>query len=121
MGCAMPEAEQGMNVGRNIALLAGLPDTVPGMTVNRFCCSGLETINYGALKIAAGQDDVVIAGGVETMTMVPMGGLRYLPNPRHGRRAPRVPDQHGPDRREPGGARRDHAARRRTSSPTTAT
>ena len=81
MGCAMPEAEQGMNVGRNIALLSGLPDTVPGMTINRFCCSGLETINYGALQIATGQNDVVIAGGVETMTMVPMGGLRYLPNP----------------------------------------
>ncbi len=81
MGCAMPEAEQGMNVGRNIALLAGLPDAVPGMTVNRFCSSGLETINLGALKIAAGQADVVIAGGVESMTMVPMGGYRYLPNP----------------------------------------
>ncbi len=81
IGCAMPEAEQGMNVGRNIALLAGLPDEVPGMTVNRFCSSGLETINLGALKIAAGQSDIVIAGGVESMTMVPMGGYRYLPNP----------------------------------------
>jgi len=81
MGCAMPEAEQGMNVGRNIALMAGLPVEVPGMTVNRFCSSGLETINIAALKIAAGQDDVIIAGGVESMTMIPMGGLRYLPNP----------------------------------------
>jgi acetyl-CoA acyltransferase len=81
MGCAMPEGEQGMNVGRNIALLAGLPVTVPGMTVNRFCSSGLETVNYGALKIAAGQAEAIIAGGVETMTMVPMGGLRYLPSP----------------------------------------
>jgi len=81
MGCAMPEGEQGMNVGRNIALLAGLPVSVPGMTVNRFCSSGLETVNYGALEIASGQCDVVVAGGVETMTMVPMGGLRYLPNP----------------------------------------
>ena len=80
IGCAMPEAEQGMNVGRNIALMAGLPVTVPGMTVNRFCSSGLETINYAALKIAAGQADAIIAGGVETMTMVPMGGLRYLPS-----------------------------------------
>ncbi len=81
MGCAMPEAEQGMNVGRNIVLLAGLPDSVPGMTINRFCTSGLETINYGALEIATGQCDIVIAGGVESMTMIPIGGLRYLPNP----------------------------------------
>lgn len=81
MGCAMPEAEQGMNVGRNIALMAGLPVTVPGMTVNRFCSSGLETINLAAMKIAMGQEDVVIAGGTETMSMVPMGGLRYLPSP----------------------------------------
>ncbi len=81
IGCAMPEGEQGMNVGRNIVLIAGLPDTVPGMTVNRFCSSGLETINIGAMEIMTGQSDVVIAGGVETMTMVPMGGQRYLPNP----------------------------------------
>jgi len=81
MGCAMPEGEQGMNVGRNIALMAGLPNTVPGVTVNRFCSSGLETINYAALQIACGQSDVVIAGGVESMSMIPMGGLRYLPNP----------------------------------------
>lgn len=82
MGCAMPEAEQGMNVGRNIALLAGLPDTVPGMTVNRFCSSGLETVNIAAGQIWSGQSDVVIAGGAESMSAVPMGGLRYLPNPR---------------------------------------
>ncbi len=81
MGCAMPEGEQGMNVGRNIGLLAGLPVSVPGMTVNRFCSSGLESINIGAGEIRSGQADFVIAGGVETMTMVPMGGLRYLPNP----------------------------------------
>jgi len=81
MGCAMPEAEQGMNVGRNIALMAGLPVTVPGMTVNRFCSSGLETINLAALKIAAGQEDMIIAGGTESMSMVPLGGLRYLPSP----------------------------------------
>ncbi len=81
IGCAMPEGEQGMNVGRNIALMAGLPITVPGMTVNRFCSSGLETINYAAMQIATGQNDVVIAGGVESMSMIPMGGLRYLPNP----------------------------------------
>jgi len=88
MGCAMPEAEQGMNVGRNIALIAGLPVTVPGMTMNRFCCSGLETINYGAMKIAAGMDDIVIAGGTETMTLVPIGGLRYMPSPTMARENP---------------------------------
>jgi acetyl-CoA acyltransferase len=81
IGCAMPEGEQGLNVGRNLVLLAGLPDSVPGMTVNRFCSSGLETINLGAAEIALGQSDVVIAGGVESMTLVPMGGVRYLPNP----------------------------------------
>jgi acetyl-CoA acyltransferase len=81
LGCAMPEGEQGMNVGRNVALVAGLPDSVPGMTVNRFCSSGLETVNIGAAEIASGQSDVVIAGGTESMTMIPMGGQRYLPNP----------------------------------------
>jgi acetyl-CoA acyltransferase len=81
LGCAMPEGEQGMNVGRNVVLLAGLPDSVPGMTVNRFCSSGLETINLAAAQIALGQTDVAIAGGVESMTLVPMGGVRYLPNP----------------------------------------
>lgn len=82
IGCAMPEGAQGMNVGRNIALLAGLPDSVPGMTVNRFCASGLESIQIGASQIASGQSDVVIAGGAESMSQVPMGGFRYLPNPR---------------------------------------
>jgi acetyl-CoA acyltransferase len=70
-----------MNVGRNMVLLAGLPYTVPGMTVNRFCSSGLESINVAAAEIALGQVDVAIAGGVESMTLVPMGGMRYLPNP----------------------------------------
>ncbi len=82
MGCAMPEGEQGMNIGRNIALMAGLPDSVPGMTVNRFCSSGLETINIGAAQIVTGQSEVVIAGGAESMSMVPLGGSRYLPNPK---------------------------------------
>jgi acetyl-CoA acyltransferase len=88
IGCAMPEGEQGMNVGRNLVLLAGLPDSVPGMTVNRFCSSGLETINLAAAEIALGQVDVAIAGGVESMTLVPMGGHRYLPNPTMAAEAP---------------------------------
>jgi acetyl-CoA acyltransferase len=82
IGCAMPEGEQGLNVGRNLTLLAGLPYTVPGMTVNRFCSSGLESVNVAAAEIALGQVDIAIAGGVESMTLVPMGGMRYLPNPR---------------------------------------
>jgi len=81
-GCAMPEGSQGMNVARNIVLLSGLPDSVPGMTVNRFCSSGLETINLGAAEIVTGQSEIVIAGGVESMTTVPIGGFRYMPNPR---------------------------------------
>ena len=82
LGCAMPEGPQGMNVGRNVVLLAGLPHRVPGMTVNRFCSSGLESIAIGAAEIATGQSEIVIAGGVESMSLVPMGGLRYSPSPR---------------------------------------
>jgi len=88
IGCAMPEGEQGVNVGRNLVLLAGLPNSVPGMTVNRFCSSGLETINLAAAEIALGQVDVAIAGGLESMTLVPMGGVRYLPNPKMVAEAP---------------------------------
>lgn len=81
MGCAFPEAEQGMNVARVIAQRAGLPDEVPGQTVNRFCSSGLQTIANAANAIMAGQQEIVIAGGVESMTMVPMGGNVLAPNP----------------------------------------
>ncbi|MCG8372668.1 MAG: thiolase family protein, partial [Balneolales bacterium] len=81
MGCAFPEASQGLNISRNIAMLAGLPDSVPGMTVNRFCSSGLQTIAIAAERIMVGAADVVIAGGVESMSMVPMGGMSVQPNP----------------------------------------
>ncbi len=74
LGCAMPEGEQGMNVARVCALKAGLPDSVPAMTVNRFCSSGLQAIAIAAEKIMAGFADIVVAGGTESMTMVPMGG-----------------------------------------------
>ncbi len=74
LGCAMPEGEQGMNVGRVCAIRAGLPDSVPAMTVNRFCSSGLQAIAIAAEKIMAGFADIVVAGGTESMTMVPMGG-----------------------------------------------
>jgi len=74
VGCAMPEAEQGLNVGRNIVLWAGLPDSVPGATINRYCASGLQTIAMVAERIQTGAIDVGVAGGVESMSMIPMGG-----------------------------------------------
>lgn len=80
-GCAMPEAEQGMNVARIALLLAGLPDTVPGMTVNRFCASGLQAVALAADRIRLGDADVMIAAGVESMSMVPMMGNKLAFNP----------------------------------------
>ncbi|MBX3661908.1 MAG: acetyl-CoA C-acyltransferase [Burkholderiales bacterium] len=73
-GCAMPEGEQGMNVARVALLLAGLPDTVPGMTLNRFCSSGLQAVADAAARIRLGEAEVMIAAGTESMSMVPMGG-----------------------------------------------
>ncbi|MCY1021335.1 thiolase family protein [Pyxidicoccus sp. MSG2] len=81
LGCAMPEAEQGMNVARIATLLAGLPDTVPGMTINRFCSSGSQAIAQVAQAILAGSIEVGIGGGTESMTMVPMGGNKTSANP----------------------------------------
>jgi len=80
-GCAMPEAEQGMNVSRIAVLRAGLPVSVPAVTVNRFCSSGLETIMQATARIRAGMEEVVIAGGTESMSLVPMGGHKLSPNP----------------------------------------
>ncbi|MFZ3576731.1 acetyl-CoA C-acetyltransferase [Virgibacillus sp. DJP39] len=80
IGCAMPEAEQGVNMGRNIVGLAGLSHTVPGITINRFCSSGLQSIAYAAEKIMVGASDSVIAGGAESMSLVPMGGHVIKPN-----------------------------------------
>ncbi|MDD2915306.1 MAG: acetyl-CoA C-acyltransferase [Gallionella sp.] len=80
-GCAMPEAEQGMNVARIALLLAGLPDNVPGMTVNRFCSSGLQSVALAADRIRLGEADVMIAAGVESMSMVPMMGNKIAFNP----------------------------------------
>ncbi len=82
IGCAMPEAEQGMNVARIASLLAGLPNVVPAYTLNRFCASGLQAIATAADRIATGQADLVIAGGVESMSMIPMGGHHFVANPR---------------------------------------
>lgn len=81
MGCAFPEGEQGFNIGRMAALLAGLPDSVPGATINRWCGSSMEAIHIAAGNIAIGKGDVFIAAGVESMTRIPMGGYNPLPNP----------------------------------------
>jgi len=80
VGNATPEAEQGLNVGRLISLLAMDTDKVPGMTVNRYCSSGLETIAIASAKVHSGLADCIIAGGVESMSLVPMGGWRIIPN-----------------------------------------
>jgi acetyl-CoA acyltransferase len=80
MGNAMPEAEQGLNMGRLISLLAFDSDKVPGMTVNRYCASGLETIAIASSKITSGMADCIIAGGAESMSLIPMGGWRIVPN-----------------------------------------
>lgn len=82
IGCAMPEAEQGMNVARIAALLAGLPESVPAMTINRFCSSGIQAVAIAAQQIATGQMDVAIAGGTESMSMVPMMGHKVAMNPK---------------------------------------
>ncbi len=81
LGCAMPEAEQGMNVARIAALLAGVPHSAGAMTVNRFCSSGLQAIALGVDAIAAGRARVVLAGGTESMSLIPMGGHKIAPNP----------------------------------------
>jgi acetyl-CoA acyltransferase len=81
LGCAMPEGEQGMNVARIAALRAGLPVETSAMTINRFCSSGLQAIALAAERIRGGSSDVIIAGGTESMSMVPMGGNKISPNP----------------------------------------
>jgi acetyl-CoA acyltransferase len=81
LGCAMPEAEQGMNVARIASLRAGLPEEISAMTINRFCSSGLQSIAMAAERIQAGGADVIVAGGTESMTMIPMGGHKVAPNP----------------------------------------
>lgn len=81
LGCAFPEAEQGWDIARVAAMKAGLPVTVPGMTVNRLCSSGLQAIALAAERIQAGWADCIVAGGVESMTCVPLGGNKFVPNP----------------------------------------
>jgi acetyl-CoA acyltransferase len=81
LGCAFPEGEQGMNMARMVSLRAGLPNTVPAETINRFCSSGMQSIAHTAYAIMAGQIQVAIAGGTESMSMVPMTGLKFAPMP----------------------------------------
>jgi acetyl-CoA acyltransferase len=81
VGCAFPEGEQGYNLGRMLVMLAGLPETVGGATINRWCGSSMEAIHMAAGKIATGSGDVFICAGVESMTRIPMGGYNLLPNP----------------------------------------
>ena len=81
LGCAMPEAESGMNVARIAALRAGLPDSVPGITINRFCSSGLQAIAMAADRIRSGGAQIIIAGGTESLSMIPMAGNKFAPNP----------------------------------------
>ena len=81
IGCTFPEATQGLNLGRVLVMSMGWPDRIPGMTVNRFCSSGLQAIAIGAEKIMCGYSDVIVAGGVESMSQIPMGGSMMYPNP----------------------------------------
>jgi len=81
LGCAQPEGEQGWNIGRFAALRAGLPVTIPGVTVNRLCSSGLEAIALADLRIRAGENRVIVAGGAESMSLIPLGGNKPSPNP----------------------------------------
>ena len=81
LGCAFPEGKQGMQIGRMVVLAAGLPYTVPGQTVNRWCSSGLQSIALAAERIMAGFADVIVAGGVESMSAAPLGGLTFSANP----------------------------------------
>jgi len=81
LGCAMPEAESGMNIARIAALRAGLPDMVPGVTINRFCSSGLQAIAMAADRIRSGGAEIIIAGGAESLSMIPMAGNKFAPNP----------------------------------------
>ncbi|WP_342500383.1 acetyl-CoA C-acetyltransferase [Bacillus sp. FSL K6-4563] len=88
IGCATPEAEQGLNVARNIGALAGLPYTVPAITINRYCSSGLQSIAYAGERIMLGQAETILAGGVESMSQVPMMGHSIRPNAQLAEQAP---------------------------------
>ena len=88
VGCAFPEAEQGMNIGRVCAQMAGFPESVSGATVNRFCSSGLEAIALASLRVQAGWSEVAMGAGIESMSIVPMGGNNPRPHPEFSEKAP---------------------------------
>ncbi|MFH0726011.1 MAG: thiolase family protein [Pseudomonadota bacterium] len=90
VGCAFPEAEQGMNIGRLVAKIAGFPDEVSGATINRFCASGIEAIALSSLRVMAGWSDIVIGGGLESMTHLPIGGLSPRPHPEYTKTSPEL-------------------------------
>lgn len=90
IGCAMPEGEQGLNFARIMSLYAGFPSTVPALTINRFCSSGLQSIAFAAERIIAGSADIIIAGGVESMSHVPMTGFKLAPHPTIVQEMPQV-------------------------------
>src|SRR5713226_5359110 len=90
LGCATPEAESGMNMARIAALRAGLPDTVPGVTINRFCSSGLQSIAMAADRIRSGSAQIILAGGSESMSLLPMSGNKFVPNPWMVDHAPQI-------------------------------
>ncbi|GLI07450.1 3-ketoacyl-CoA thiolase [Paenibacillus tyrfis] len=90
IGCAMPEGEQGLNFARIMSLYAGFPVTVPALTINRFCSSGLQSIAFAAERIMLGSSDVIVAGGVESMSHVPMTGFKLSPNPKIVEQMPEV-------------------------------
>ncbi len=102
MGCSFPEAEAGMNLGRCVALKAGLSTHVPGITVNRYCASGLEAISIASQKIMCGFADVVVAAGTEHTTLIPMGGNKPMPDPDLITTWPEVVHNHGTDGGERG-------------------
>ncbi len=88
LGCAMPEGEQGMNAARMVVLESGLPDSVCGMTINRYCSSGLQSISLAVDRVRLGQGQAFLAGGMESMSLLPMGGVKIAPNPRLVKRRP---------------------------------
>lgn len=90
VGCAFPEAEQGMNIGRLVTKISGFPDEVSGATINRFCASGIEAIALCSLRVMAGWSDTVIGGGLESMTHIPIGGLSPRPHPEHTKTSPEL-------------------------------
>ena len=97
MGCANPEAEQGMNVARQASWLAGIPKEASAVTINRFCSSGLQAIAFAAERIMCGWADCIVAGGTETMSLIPMGGHKISPNPTYRRHLARLLSEHGVD------------------------